>query len=260
MTKLNQTNVAYLRSKKILEGTPERAMQFLRGLGYRPIRAALQRHGYSDNDHREGWRLLQRACGFKEGEEVPMSDDVSAAMAEIDSLDESLYTKARGALTRLHPEQAAFVFDNLKASTGMQSVMGMITFLERLDALENDPDRKSTRKADQAALATLEKRGITAEERKRIAKLVKQVKSSPDLELTDERAIAETEQQRVAAMGALRAWFEDWTGTARTAVTRRDHLIRLGLAKRKANGNIEDIGDDDGEEEERPAPTPAPVG
>ncbi len=256
----NTINVAYLRSPKILEGTPERVMQFLRGAAYVPIRAALQRHGYTDADHREGWKLLQKACGFKEGEEAPMSDEVSAAITEIDSLDESLFTRARGALMRLHPEQAAFVFDGLKASSGMAAVMGMITFLERLDALEDGAERKATRKEDHAALATLAKRGIGADERKRLAKLVKTVQTSPDLELVDERTVAETEEQRMAALGALRAWFEDWSGTARSAVGRRDHLIRLGLAKRKTNGNIVDVGDDDAGEEEKPAPAPAPVG
>jgi hypothetical protein len=32
---------------------------------------------------------------------------------------------------------------------------------------------------------------------------------------------------------ALRAWYEEWSEIARVAVTRRDQLIRLGLASRK---------------------------
>jgi hypothetical protein len=32
---------------------------------------------------------------------------------------------------------------------------------------------------------------------------------------------------------ALRAWYDDWSETARTVLTRRDHLIRVGLAHRK---------------------------
>lgn len=31
----------------------------------------------------------------------------------------------------------------------------------------------------------------------------------------------------------LRAWFVEWSETARAAIGRRDYLIRLGLAKRK---------------------------
>lgn len=38
---------------------------------------------------------------------------------------------------------------------------------------------------------------------------------------------------RLEGLRALRAWFDDWSETARTVVARRDYLIRLGLAKRK---------------------------
>jgi len=36
-------------------------------------------------------------------------------------------------------------------------------------------------------------------------------------------------------VAALRAWYEEWSEIARATVTRRDYLIRLGLAKRKSN-------------------------
>lgn len=128
--------------------------------------------------------------------------------------------------------------------------MGVLTFLDRLDELEKSAERKSTRKDDHAALATLAKRGFDAKERKRLRDLVNLVQSSP--ELADEAEGAEEEKQ--AALVQLRAWFDDWTSTARSVVGRRDHLIRLGLAKRRANGKIEDVGDDDPIEDE---PTPA---
>ncbi len=38
---------------------------------------------------------------------------------------------------------------------------------------------------------------------------------------------------RLDDLRALRAWYDDWAETARTVMTRRDYLIRLGLAKRK---------------------------
>ena len=32
---------------------------------------------------------------------------------------------------------------------------------------------------------------------------------------------------------ALRAWFEEWAALARTELSRKDHLVKLGLARRK---------------------------
>ncbi len=125
------------------------------------------------------------------------------------------------------------MFNGLQASTGMQAALGVMTFLDRLDALEKSPERKSTRKEDHAALETLAKRGIDENERAHLRKLTKIVATSPDLDLdgVDEDE-AKREEERQKALVALRAWFIDWSETARSLIPRRDYLIRLGLASR----------------------------
>jgi hypothetical protein len=50
-----------------------------------------------------------------------------------------------------------------------------------------------------------------------------------------------------------RAWYEEWTTIARQAITRRDHLIRLKLAKRRVS---EDAADDASEGDEDTETTP----
>lgn len=257
MSSIAFINAAATRSDLVLDRTPQRTLTFLRGVTFPPIRAVMQHAGYTTNDHAEGWRLVQRACGFDADESASpkMTDEVAEAVKEIDAWDEGGYRRARAALSRLHPEQCEFVFRNLQAATGMQAVIGVITFLDRLDALESGAERKGTRKADQAALATLEKRGIGPEVRKHLRKLVKTVRSSPDLVLEDETVTAQSDDDRKKALVALRAWFEDWSETARSVVPRRDYLIRLGLATRKSNGSIVDEPTDDGE----PTPPAAPV-
>jgi hypothetical protein len=250
-TSSNISNITV--SQKILEGTPERVLQFLRGTQFKPIYAILQQAGYGKDDHAEGWRLLKSACGSEEI--TPMHDEGAQAVKELDAWDEGGFRRARAALTRLHPEQMAFVFrGDLKASEGLPAVMGVLTFLDRLDELEKSPDRKSTRKADKAALETLAKRGIDDVERKRLRKLVDIVQKSPVMTGTEGQA----EEAKQEALVELRAWFEDWSTTARSVVTRRDHMIRLGLAKRKSNGKIEDVDDTDGSDEDV-SPTPSPV-
>lgn len=229
-------------SQTVLDATPMRALVFLRGSRIKPIRAALQHAGYEPDDHAEGWLLLKRSCGFFEDDDTPLQDDAATAVKELDAWDEGGFRRARAALARLHPEQCEFVFrGGLKASEGLPAVMGVLTFLDRLDELEKSADRKATRKQDQAALETLAKRGFDTKERKRLRDLVNVVQSSPDV-IEDDRA---SDEERQAALVQLRAWFEDWSNTARSVITRRDHLIRLGLAKRKSNGKIEDVGDDE---------------
>ncbi len=48
-----------------------------------------------------------------------------------------------------------------------------------------------------------------------------------------QRPIVLINDESLHIVGSLRAWYEDWSETARAVITRRDHLIRLGLAKRK---------------------------
>jgi hypothetical protein len=57
----------------------------------------------------------------------------------------------------------------------------VLTFLDRLDALQSSPRRQATRAADHAALALLERRGVaTPAIRQRMRHLVGQLKSSLD--------------------------------------------------------------------------------
>ena len=110
-------------------------------------------------------------------------------------------------------------------SGGNGSCFDRAPFLERLDALENSPDRITTRAQDLEALATLEKRGITQDERQRMRSLLN---IAQGLSTT-----TNTADTRLDDLRALRAWFDDWSETARIVVSRRLYLIRLGLAKRK---------------------------
>jgi len=240
-------------SRETLEATRERAVKFLSAVGQtRSIRAALKTRGYTPDDHREGWRLFLRVSGY-DPEFVPeeMDNVVADAIRELDAWDEDGFRVARAALDRLHPEQAAFVFNNLAAAQGPEAVASVAKFLDRLDALEDSADRKKTRKEDRAALDTLAKRGIDAEERIRLRKLVKSAQGLLDLPQGDPGA-EEKEAVNEEDLVALYNWYRDWAETARVAVTRRDQHIKLGIASRRAPSG----SSDEEEEEETPADQP----
>jgi hypothetical protein len=215
-----------------LDQTPMRLMTLLRGIGtIKVVREQLRPLGYTAAEHQRGWELLHRSSGYVAGEDA---DDTNVAdtIAEIDAWDEPTFTVAEAALRHRHPAQHAYVFRDLKASRGVAAVVGAHTFLSRLDALESAPERAATRAGDHAALATLAARGITPAERQRVWQMVREAEALTEDAPGDDRAVSAAEQQ--TRLREARAFYEEWSTIARTVVTRRDLLIRLGLAQRKA--------------------------
>jgi hypothetical protein len=222
-------------TRETLEATPGRMLPFLRAIGTsRAIRGLMMSVGYTAADHQKGWTLLHAVSGYSAGAELDDTDaTVRDAIAAIDAYDEDFFRILRSALSH-HPEQAAFVLQGLSASVGPKSVLGVKQVLLRLDELEKGEDRKATRKADHAALATLAKRRIDEKERARLAALVADAESSGgDEPAPTAEDATQTDEEHVRALTALRAWYEDWSEMARVAVKRRDYLIRMGLANRK---------------------------
>ena len=102
-------------------------------------------------------------------------------------------------------------------------------------------DRRAIRKGrvgvDQhgpAAQIIDDARGVDEEERKRLHALIKKAESTPVVVPVDDTAKAAADKKHLGALIALRVWYEEWSEMARAAVKRRDHLILLGLAKRKS--------------------------
>ena len=224
---------------RTLEETLNRALTFLGAVARDvSIFAALRGRGYSQKEHNEGVKLVMRATGYTDGEisSAAFNETTQDAVKTVDNWDEDGMRLVGATLRHRFPEQHNFVMNGLKASTGMQAVAGVGTLLKRLDALENDEGRKATRKADKAALAKLAERGLHAEERARLQKLVNTALSvSADADnhekvLEDDAA---REAEYIEALKALRIWYVEWADIARVEIKRRDRLIRLGLAARK---------------------------
>ncbi len=228
--------------KRILASLPDKALTFLRTVAIKgEIRAELFRAGFSSAEQALGWRLVAQATGSKPGV-GPIADDLAAraAIAELDQWDEPGFQRIQAALGRLHPEQRAFVFAGLDSSTGAGSVLAVATLLDRLDQLETGPDRAATRDADQAALATLAGRGITADVRAHLRDLVRIAQAAEAPDPTPSTTAAERE----AALIQLRSWYQDWSQTARAVIHRRDHRMMLGLTRRRAPASDDDTLDD----------------
>ncbi len=129
------------------------------------------------------------------------------------------------------------MFANLEASTGIDAALGILTFLDRLDALESSAARKSTKKEDHAALAALASRGIGEPERKHLRALLKTAQTAGAVPKADPNAAASLKKHD-AALADLANFYDEWSDIARVVITRRDYLILLGLAKRKTKKSV----------------------
>ena len=227
------------------ERSLERALQFLRAYGTdSTIKAAVDSTGFTSADQKEGWSLVLRAYATPSSQSfTPDAGPVGDAVKEVDAWQQLMFPRAHAALRRLHPEQDAFIFDNLTPGTGITCVPSVTMFLDRLDALESAPERKSTRKADHAAIATLAQRGVTAESRKHLHQLVKLIETSAAPTLA-----AQGPDARTAALQSVYDWIQDWSECARGVITNRSHLIKMGIGKRRSR-----------KQDAQPDPTPPVV-
>ena len=230
-------------SDEVLEETPGKIARILAGMGAVPaIRQIMAVKGMmTDDDVAEGRDLLitcvtvPRAIAASDSTE---SQSQRAALAEIDEWDEPHFTQFRATLHRAYPSAEEYVFSGgLKASQGASSVAGVATFLGRVDALESGSDdaRSGTAKDDKAAVKLLAQRGLTKEERKRLAKLVETALSGGG---APEGAPESPERRR--ALVAARQWYDEWAAVAHARIKKRAYLIRLGLASRKRKKKPED--------------------
>jgi hypothetical protein len=229
----------------------QRALQFLRTVGTDPaIRTELQKVGFDVGDLKQGWALVLKACSAPQGTTrfTPDAGPVADATQKLESWQSTMFLRAHAALRRLHPEQDAFVFADVVSDKNTTPVVAVSLFLARLDELDGSPERKSSRKADHAALATLDRRGVTKEERKQAKELVHLIETTAAPEVTSEPPPID---ERMSALLEVYAWVQDWTDSARAVITRRDQLIRLGIGKRRTRAASVDP-------QPIPVPSPAP--
>ena len=210
-------------AEETLEATPARVLTFLRAVGTSdPIRFALSGVGYDDAEHARGWSLLHSAAGFTPPATAAPSPDgeVVAAIAALDASDERLHRIVDASLRHHYPALRDQLIADLKPGRGGESVLYVGTLLARLAKLSG-PDGK-------AALERLARRSLTPTYRADLAALVKTAER-----FTTPTAAPATDSSQHDALRALRAWFEEWSELARGEVSRKDYLLRLGLARRK---------------------------
>lgn len=137
------------------------------------------------------------------------------------------------------PTAAVALRHGLSTGRGATAVLYVRNLLARLDALDADTLARVTEADRKTALDTLHRRGLTPARRAELAQRVARATQLTALPATPEPATPEPATPAIdpteAPLRAARAWYEEWSALALTQVKRRDHLIALGLRKRKTN-------------------------
>ena len=235
-------------SQATLDKIPAKTTIFLTAIGAYPIiRTIMANAGMGDEDIVEGRYFLNECLpnpkDVEKNRDTHSAKAQRSAVAELDQIDEVLFARIKGPLKRYYPGAYEYLFHKLKASRGRKAVLGVATILSRLDLLENgtDPSREAHREDDRAAVELLAKRGIDADERRRLQELV-DVAFGPT-EVLSEIPQADPEVLR-ANMTTLKEWYDDWATTAKAVIKKRHYLIRLGLAKPKVKKESEESVED----------------
>jgi hypothetical protein len=235
-----------------IDATPGRMLAFLRALAQlRPMRSALEKLGFGVEEYTLGWRLLHRTSGYHTPEEHAVDDDTVHGQEELDGEMDFWLPVVDLSLRHRHPDQHAVVFAVPVPAKSDGSLISMPRLLDRIDVLENGKDRLEFRAADHAALATLSKRGLTKEKRIELRKMQNIAEGHG---VNPPEPVQGIEARNIQYLYEARAWYEEWSGLARKVITRRDYLIRAGLAQRRSASGSTDEGDlgedatiDDGE-------------
>lgn len=196
----------------------QQVVTFLIGLRHRPIRQALAAHGLSREEIEAGWRLVMELEDDGRFDEGPTSGPI---LTDLDAWENLWLPIADATLNARMPAVHAEVFKNLRQTSGLEVVIGVRTFLERLDALarSDDPTRRAAREL-------LRARGLTdavLDEARALIARIEQAESAP----ASPPICTEAQEE------AMWRWYKEWSAVARVVLTDRRHLNALGFSRTK---------------------------
>jgi hypothetical protein len=185
---------------------------FLIGLRHRQIRLALAPHGLTREEIERGWRFMIDLADDGRFDDPPSTTPL---IIELDAWENLWFPITDAALAARFPEVQAQVFRNLRQSTGIEVVMGVRTFLERIDGIEGSDARR-----------LLIERGLTAERLEQARALLQRIERAEHSAST-----SSTDDGAAASEEAMWRWYKEWSAVARAVITDRRQLIALGFQR-----------------------------
>ena len=182
---------------------------FLIGLRHRPIRLALAPHGLTREEIERGWRFMAELGDDGRFDEGPST---APLIAELDAWENLWFPITDATLSARLPAAHAVVFKNLRQSTGIEVVVGVRTFLDRIEMLEAEGRQ------------LLIERGLTSARLDEARALLARIERADSTALPpiDDAAIGED---------AMWRWYKEWSAVARAVITDRRQLTALGFQR-----------------------------
>ena len=198
-------------SDSTVREAPPRLLRFLEGLTDPAVGAALSDAGLTDTHIDEAWALfdeLRRQSRLAR----PVRNEVAEAVAACERWQATDLVRLRARWALYHPDEASALLGDLLPARGTGAVLNAMTFLTRWADREDDAMSHEALDALRANVARARRVPATSTDR-----------DAEDRQLS-----------RDAIKRRMHAWVTAWSEIARTAVERRDHLIRLGIAARRS--------------------------
>ncbi len=199
-----------------------RALDLLTGLYDPKLRRELSAYGLDDEEVEKGWALLKQYAQSRKAARA--SDDTPERVRQLDAWENRWFVVSDATLTRAFPKVRAWLFNRLRRQSGYDVVLGVDTFLARIEALEKGVPQLG-QEAKQAR-AHLNKRGLTKAVVQEARVLCDRLREAH--KLSDPVCNPEEE---AAAEEALWAWYLEWSGIARSVLTDKLLLNHLGFGK-----------------------------
>jgi hypothetical protein len=204
-----------------------RVLYLMRGLNNPRIAAPLTRHGFTQADLEEGWRLLMEATGAKLNVSRVAPDPT--LFEKLDAWENLWFPIVSAALSRHYPEVGEAMFLNLTQTMGVDVAVSVGTLARRIRETQANGGE-----VEQEAMALLARRGLTEEVLSQAEALLGQLRTEPDPEF-------EEPIDRSAAEEAMWAWYLEWSTIARQIITDRNQLRSLGFLRRSSGGSDQDL-------------------
>jgi hypothetical protein len=226
-----------------------RVVYLMRGLNNPRVGRRMLRHGFTQADLEEGWRLFMEAVGSKLSIARHLPPD-PGLFERLDAWENYWFPVVFATLQRHYPEICDEVFLNLKQTEGVEVAITVGTLVRRVREMQ-----RRDAEEQQAAAQLLEKRGLDEETLAQAEAMLGELRTDPEA-----LEPAPTVDQ-AAAVEAMWAWYLEWSSIARQAIQNRNLLRALGFLRRPSSGTDPELADeqeDPSDESEAAAPTPTP--
>lgn len=217
----------------------ERVLVMLMGLRSQRVAEALTRHGFTEQDLDEGWRLLRKVTRTQlDGPPATPPTDPDT-LEQLDKWESRWFAIANATLFHRAPETRAWLFRNLTQTEGVAVAVSVATFLERIAQLKSGAPGIP---ADApAAVKALEARGLNADVIAAAEKLIERLRK---VEAGSAFGQQPSDEELAEAESELWAWYLEWSQIARTAIKQRALLKALGFLQTDRPRKGDDGGED----------------